>query len=174
VSLLDSAHPVWYPYYGSWLIAFIAELIFATLPLVYHRPTSSADLAQLALAAFRISLLLSLLFLLFGRRYPRARHNPSDEESQPLLASRHAQDSSEDSGRTQSSGKYGSFSTKGDSNAAVESASDTDWEAKDKKKEQEARNRVADRLRNDGNWWTYATGFSVRVASRVVFVTHCR
>ncbi|KAI9873720.1 MAG: hypothetical protein M1830_010691, partial [Pleopsidium flavum] len=161
VSLLDSAYPVWYPYYGSWLLALAAELVFATLPIVYHRPRGSVDLAQLALAVFRMFLLVLLLFLLFGRRYSKARHGPIDEESQPLLAPRHAQDSTEDSGRTKCSGQYGSVSTNGDSTTAVDNASDIDWDAKNKKKEQDARRRVEDRLMNDGNWWTYAKGFSI-------------
>lgn len=155
-SLLDSAYPVWYPYYGSWLVALVVEIVLITLSVVDSMPTTTIDSVDLGLAAARVGLLISLLLFLFGRRITAGRYNQGDEENQPLLAPSHVQGSSEDSGVTQGSTQYGSISTDGSG------AGKPDWETRAKERERKARQRVEDRLRDDGNWWTYAKGFSVR------------
>lgn len=159
MSLLESAYPVWYPYYGSWLITLVVEIVLLTMSAVYHRPTVRFGFVRLGVEAFRICLLTSLLLLLFGGKCTGSRYNQADEENQPLLASSHIQASSEDSGTTPCSAHYGSTSTGGSG------AGGTDWDAKDKERERRARKRVEDRLRDDGNWWTYAKGFSVNSLS---------
>lgn len=156
MSLLDSAYPVWYPYYGSWLIALVIEAVLITLSVGYSMPTTRLDSVVLGLAAARVGLLISLLLFLFGRRSTARRYSRGDEENQPLLAPSNVQGSSEDSGTAQSSTQYGSIPTGGSG------VGNTDWEASDKERERKARQRVEDRLRDDGNWWTYAKGFSVR------------
>lgn len=155
MSLLESADPVWYPYYGSWLVVLVGEILLTTLSVIYHGPTNTLASIQLGVVALRICLLLSVLVVLFGGKCIRARNNQGDEENQPLLVSPHVQDSSEDSDTTRGSTKYGSISTGG------YSVGNTEWEAKEKEREMKARKRVEDRLRNNGNWWTFAKGFSV-------------
>ena len=79
-----------------------------------------------------------------------------DEESTPLL--RHTQDSMTNS-------KYGStVSIVAGATSSFEEVA-LDFEAQDLKKEQENLQHVEDRLKRDGNWWTYARGFSVSLAS---------
>lgn len=150
---------MWYPYYGSWLITLVVEIVILTMSAVYHRPTIRFDFVRLGVESFRICLLVSLLLLLFGGRCIGSRNNQADEENQPLLTSPHIQDSSEDSGTTPRGAQYGSTSTNGSG------AGGTDWDAKDKERERRARKRVEDRLRDNGNWWTYAKGFSVNSLS---------
>ena len=155
VCLLDSAYPVWYPYYGSWLVAFTMEVVLVTLSVIYRRPTTRLQFVRLGLTAFRISLIVSLLLLWFCERCAGRQYSQADEENQPLLSNSHVQGFSEDSGTTQGSAQYGSITTSGNG------AESTDLEAKYKERERKAHKRVTDRLREDGNWWTYAKGFSV-------------
>jgi len=157
MSLLESADPVWYPYYGSWLVVLVGEILLTTLSVIYHGPTNTIASIQLGVVAFRMCLLLSVLVVLFGGKCIRARYNQGDEENQPLLVSPHLHDSSEDSNTTRGSTQYGSFSPGG------YRVGNTDWEAKQEEREMKARKRVEDRLRDNGNWWTYAKGFSVSV-----------
>ena len=82
-----------------------------------------------------------------------------DEESTPLLA--HVQNASQDAQDSTENPKYGStVSIETDGTSSSENV-DLDSEAQDLKEEQENRQHVEKRLKNDGNWWTYAKGFSV-------------
>ena len=165
MSLLDSADPVWYPYWGSWLIGLVGEILLTTLSIIYHRPENALDFFRSGAVAFRMCFLLSVLLVLFGGRCTRRRHNYADEENQPLLASSRVQGSSDDSGATPGSAQYGSISTGGSGTPPVTNTGAIDWEAKDMERERKARKRVEDRLRDNGNWWTYAKGFSVSFVS---------
>lgn len=155
VPLPDSAYPVWYPLYGSWIIILLGDIVLTVLSVIYRWPTSTLDILQLVVGTFRICLLLSMLLFLFRGRCTRGRYSQDDEENQPLLVSSRVQGPSEDSGATLVSTQYGSIS------GGESGAGSTDWEARDKERERKARKRVEDRLRDDGNWWTYAKGFSV-------------
>ncbi len=166
--MLDSAYPVWYPFYGSWLIALTLEIVATVLSIVYQWPKNTVDIVELGLAGLRMILLVLLLSCIFGRRCSGLRYTLNDEENQPLQKSGHTQDCYEGSGKTQSGTRYGSISTRnGGDLAAAEPVEDDeepvedDDEAKESEMDRKARKRVEDRLKNDGNWWTYVKGFSV-------------
>ncbi|KAI9704233.1 MAG: hypothetical protein M1836_007094 [Candelina mexicana] len=140
VALTDTEYPVWYPYYGSWLITFIAEFTLLVLYNVPRRRHSPYETLQIVIQVLRICLLILLPCSLFGPSLSRANQlsGRNDEESQALLTP-----SPEAQGNAKASG-YGTTDTKGKLDA-----------------KEERRKRLQERLEKDGNWWNYMKGYSM-------------
>jgi hypothetical protein len=81
-----------------------------------------------------------------------------DEERQSLLRKKLAPrpGSEESAEEAQNSTGYGSTDNGTDSQE-----SDRGEEDSYLKRQRESKEKIAKRLKNDGNWWTYAKGFSV-------------
>lgn len=145
MSLADSKHPVWYPYYGSWLLALILEIILFSLSLTTCRPSNPFGYTLLGI---QISRLLDLILLaaLQGE-------TPVSEEHTPLLTN-----------TGQPNGHVGLCNTAYESTAVEKSSSDgadLEFEAEDRKKEEERLKDIKKRLKVNGNWFTYAREFSI-------------
>jgi hypothetical protein len=157
LGLLDSKFPVWFPYYGSWLIALAAEIALATLPNSFRSPRPQFGYVQLTVQVSRVCLLLLLVIIFFGtRKEGNRRDSGSDEESQALLANGHIVEP----GKPQNGNSYGSVPSSVGANTPVTGESDESGDESDKERKKRMK-KLQERLANDGNWWTYARSFSV-------------
>lgn len=140
----------------------MVEVTLITVSLSSNDATRSPKNVQLPLKVLRIGLLALLLGLLFGWRRPVVGRDKHDEESTPLLA--HTESASQNMQDATANPKYGStVSIENDSTSSSEEVN-VDPDAQDLKEEQEHFQHVEKRLKDDGNWWTYAKGFSVSCA----------
>ncbi|EFZ03221.2 ABC transporter [Metarhizium robertsii ARSEF 23] len=137
---------VWYPYQGAWIIALAFETTLGAFGAVqsHTKTLSRHHTVELVLTILRCVLLLVLVFWAFFWRCVQAIHHRSDEEHQPLLA---------DAANGTPSG-YGSTS---DTEAASDEEAEYNWE----RREREAKEIMEKRLKEGGNWFTYAKGFMV-------------
>ncbi|KAL7267837.1 hypothetical protein RUND412_009559 [Rhizina undulata] len=142
LALLDSTKPVWYPYYGTWLIALATEICLSAVPEYYHWSSNPFKLAKLGIKATRLLLLIFLPVCFWGFQIRDNREDATDEESTGLL-----------SGITNSNDgtNYGS--------AEAEEADDDDYENSSEMRETRA--RMMKKLEESGNWWTYAKSFAI-------------
>jgi hypothetical protein len=140
MSLADSKHPVWYPYYGSWLLALILEIVLFSLSSTICRPLNHFGYTLLGI---QISRLLAFILL-------AALHGgtPVSEEHTPLLIN-----------IGQLNGHVGLSNATYGSTAVEKSSSDgadLEFEAEDRKKEEEQLQDIEKRLTANENWFTYA------------------
>lgn len=166
IALVDTKVPTWYPYYGTWFIGLFVELCLIIFPNVFSPPTNSTfDYLFLTIQAMRIFNLIALSIVYFYIRFSDNTHATIDAEHQSLLKKTTGPSSSESS--TLNGNGYG---TTGEAAAqdteAADDESDTASVASEDSylaRERETKEAVAKRLKEDGNWWTYLTGFSVRI-----------
>ena len=157
LGLLDSKFPVWFPYYGSWLIALAAEIVLAALPNSFRSPKPQFEYVQLTVQVSRVCLLLLLIIVFFGtRKEGNRRESGSDEESQTLLANGHTIEP----GKPQNGNSYGSVPSSNDARTPETRESEESGDEPDRE-EKKRMKKLQERLINDGNWWTYAKSFSV-------------
>lgn len=161
--LAKSEHPVWYPLFGSWILAILCESTLAVLH--FSRGTDYLSglpsMVHFGLCVSRASLLFLLAGIYFSRR-DRADHVESlDEERQSLLDSSGGARPSELSGNgTATTGQtqnqdYGS--TQGSDAATKKRQNELPYE----RREREGRERLEKRLQEEGNWFTYIRKFLV-------------
>ena len=158
-SLLGSRSSLWSPYYGSWLITLISEMLVLSLGMSTYRPSTGIEHVQLGLKASRLLLLAALPVITFAFLRTLNSDRGSDEEASPLLG--HSQEVSEES--QNSAGTYGSTVTR---NTAGNTSSTSSEQIKDlaqqeMKKEHDEEERLKKRLKESGNWWAYAKSYSV-------------
>ena len=123
---------------------------------VSHRPMSVDDLVLVAIQGLRLSIFLALPFLYFLPRSCTKDYTGSDPERQSLLK-KHCSFAACTGSRT--SGTSTERPATQGSNTAKDNdpASEDSWLAQ----EQKAKERVLERLKQDGNWLAYLKGFSV-------------
>lgn len=166
VGLSEAASPVWHPYVGSLGLALVFEPAIQALALAVRpaEPLAYTDLVDISSAAARyLAVILAVAFYLEGKCSWR-REKCTDSERQSLLktngnAGHHDTDSEDSSDGGQPNG-YGATS---DVSTDASQSSDTDgdespWE----RRERQASEQMEKRLKEKGNWVTYAKSFMVR------------
>ncbi|KAF4633947.1 hypothetical protein G7Y89_g4170 [Cudoniella acicularis] len=156
LALTDSKFPVWYPYYGTWFVGIVVELVLLILPNVFRPPESAFDFITIVIQALRICTFVVLVSLYFGLRNDEKCYDNADAERQSLLQKKLAPKPSSSEDSTVSGKGYGtteSNSQEPDSDAASEDS----WILEQRK----AQELVQKRLKQDGNWFTYAKGFAI-------------
>jgi hypothetical protein len=160
-SLSDAKHRVWYPYIGSYLIALVVEPVIETLAFLVRPPAAFTYIEftdVIAVTARYFSLVL-VLALYFGYRNRGRNKDGKDTERQSLLkngdpAGRAAEDPEEGQGTD-----YGSTSDSStDASQSLPDNAESPWE----RREREASEQMEKRLREKGNWFTYAKSLLVR------------
>ncbi len=145
MSLADSKHPVWYSYYGSWLLAFILEIVLFSLSSTICRPLNHFGYTLLGIQIYRL-LALILLAALHGE-------TPISEEHTSLLIN------------IGQLNEHVDLSNATYESTAVEESSlngaDLEFEAEGRKKEKERLQDIEKRLTANGNWFTYACEFFI-------------
>ncbi|KAK6843204.1 vacuolar ABC heavy metal transporter [Apiospora arundinis] len=150
---------VWYPFYGSWLIALAVEPIIATFSILssIQKPDQSTVYlwVNVAIAAARY-LVLALTVIIYFVWRARPEQTSEGDESDPLLpktSSRSGEGNhSGDSGYgTNSEGNTDATNTQTTNTETTNSPSDGEspWE----RQEREAREKVEKRLKSEGSWF---------------------
>ncbi len=146
ISLVNAKNAVvWYPYYGSWFIGLVAEAIFFTSVFTYGIPPSIFAYVQAAVQGCRILVLVLLSTILFTKS---SKSIGADEESASLLG--HDKGQSDDTQTPLGTSNYGSITITPNGEGA-----DLEYEAEQRKKDEERRERLEKRLQGEGNWFTY-------------------
>lgn len=140
VSLVQNKHPIWYPFYGSWLIALSSEALIISFELAKGSDNSAFVICHILVQACRLLLLIALPTVFLSRRLERS--TSSDEESSPLLG----QDKKSANGTKSTGGSlvYGALS-------ADSSKSGDESEDEDTKDEDKDRKKLEKRLQDSGN-----------------------
>jgi hypothetical protein len=141
------------------------ELTLLVVPNVFDTPDSPYDFTTIVLQSIRVCFFVILPSLYFGLRNDQKEYDNADAERQSLLRKKLAgkkssEDSSKSYGGTTDTNNKDSDTTK----AANDAGSEDAWVLR----EREAEEKVQKRLKQDGNWFTYAKGFAVNTQ-----VTRC-
>ena len=160
--MTDSKFPVWYPYYVTWFVGIIVELVLAVVPNVFKPPKSPFDYVVIVIQGLRICIFIVLPSLYFGLRNDKKEYDNCDAERQSLLRKKLAPKASSSDNSTANGNGYGATT---DANAqesdtadnASDAGSEDSWLAEQRK----AQEMIDKRLQQDGNWFTYAKGFMV-------------
>lgn len=161
--LLDTKFPVWYPYYGIWFIAAISEIILAILSNVSSRTYGVFELISLSIQCLRVCTILALLCIYLGLRARKESYGNWDAERQALIRKTLAPKQSKANNIADSGNGYGAVSNTETIDPTSKSDNSDDSDDGFFRGSNKARERVQRRLENDGNWWTYVKGFSVRL-----------
>lgn len=160
-SLSSTPSPVWYPFYGAWLIAIVMEpLLFAIDISATHPQQSSPTLVFVGIAftGIRYIVLVSLVFTYFFL-HGTVNEIATDEERSLLLPK---PDRSSDGDCSADSG-YGTNTeaTNTDANNTETVNSPSDPESPWERQERIAREQMEKRLKSEGSWFAYIKGFMV-------------
>ncbi|TVY75636.1 Heavy metal tolerance protein [Lachnellula suecica] len=162
LALTDTKFPVWYPYYGTWFVGSASEITLLALSNVVHSPESAFDYIEIIIRVLRICIFILLPAVYFGLRNDKKKYDNSDAERQSLLRKKLAPEpsSSEDSTTTPANTNGNGY---GSTDQTAEDSDSSDDPSEDSyiKKERKAKNMIQKRLKQDGNWFTYAKGFTV-------------
>ncbi|KAL8926297.1 MAG: hypothetical protein Q9208_003019 [Pyrenodesmia sp. 3 TL-2023] len=161
IVLHRTRRPVSYPHVGSWLITLVFDIVLFSFFASQHTVTTAVSVLLLVTWACRILALLALLAIQAAARF-NLRRSRSDEESTSLLR-RKIVASFRRNSDLQPGGGYGSISVNNDPNA---SSTDSEGSESENSSDDEAKKRqkaVSERLKEDGNWFTYLRGFSIFV-----------
>ncbi|KAI1815821.1 hypothetical protein GGS20DRAFT_306753 [Poronia punctata] len=164
-SLGDASQIVWYPYYGSWLLASTFELAMGILQLLIAHGVSAVHLdtgteaeapvfirLDGSLSIIRFAIMSTIVLVHFSDK--KIDIAAEDEERSPLLPKL-------DHGSTDSG--YGTSSeaaTTGATNTETAS-SPSDPESPWERQQRLLREKMEKRLKSEGNWIAYVKGFMV-------------
>jgi hypothetical protein len=139
------------------------------VPNVFDPPKSVFNFVLTAFQAVRIAIFIILVSLYFGLRNDKKQYDNADAERQSLLRKKFAPKQGSEDSTTATGNGYGATTTtttttteNGAQSETADDASDASedsWLAERRK----AQEKVAERLKQDGNWFTYAKGFAVSV-----------
>lgn len=137
-----------YPYYGSWFIGLVAEAILFTSVLTYGISPSAFTYIRVTIQACRMLILVLLSTALFTNYSKRIAPVAADEESASLLG--HRKGESDDTQASSGKSCYGSITITANGEGA-----DLEYEAEQRRKDRERKERLEKRLQAEGNWFTY-------------------
>jgi hypothetical protein len=155
LALFETKFPVWYPYYVNWGIGIAFECFFILASTHFGGKKDAFDIAIFLLQVLRLVTLMALPYVFMLARNRKEVYENVDEERQSLLRNKLApRPGSLES--TEEGNGYGT--TENDSDSQESEVGEEDSYLK---MQRENKEMMEKRLRNDGNWWTYAKGFSV-------------
>ncbi|OTB05557.1 hypothetical protein M426DRAFT_56873 [Hypoxylon sp. CI-4A] len=169
-SLSSDSDTVWYPFYGSWIIALVFEpvnvaLLFiaardpeATIPTTHEKSSLFLQL-QASIVIVRWVLVLSAILTYFTWKQSGIDVE-EDEERAPLIPK---PDQRVNGGDTSADSGYGTNSEGTNTEATnTETAnSPRDIESPWERQQRISREKIEKRLKNEGNWIAYAKGFLI-------------
>ncbi|KAI2628300.1 hypothetical protein GGS21DRAFT_540480 [Xylaria nigripes] len=171
-SLGDPTDVVWYPYYGSWLMASVFEPALAVLDFFIAHRASTVHLdvhpefelstfiyldAAISVARFIIALITVLIYI------SSCKHNDaagSDEERCPLIP-KSDQRSSNGHGSADSGYGTSSEAANTDTTNTETESSPADPESPWERQQRLLREKMEQRLKSEGSWIAYVKGFMV-------------
>jgi hypothetical protein len=166
--LTDSKFPVWYPYYVTWFFGTVVELALVVVPNVFEPPKSPFEFVIIVIQGLRICIFITLPSLYFGLRNDKKEYDNCDAERQSLLRKKLAlKASSSENGAANGNGYGGTTDANAQESDTTDNASDAGSEDSWLAEQRKAQEMIDKRLQQDGNWFTYAKGFTV---SSFVFI----
>ncbi|KAH6651141.1 hypothetical protein F5144DRAFT_638766 [Chaetomium tenue] len=163
--LSEAANPVWYPYIGSFGIAFIFEPIMGVLSLMARPagPPKFIDVFDLSALAVRyLAVILAVVFYLEGNRHAREEKGTDSERQSLLKTNGHASHDSDSDDQSNGAQQNGYGATSDGSTDSNQSSSDTDDDENPyERRQRQASEQMEKRLKEKGNWVTYAKSFRV-------------
>lgn len=151
--------PKWWPFYSTWICALATETLMFGCLVSFVRPSNPLERGQLAVKIIRIVFLIVLPASYFFFSAIDQGIMANDEESAPLLG--------HDEVRPEDSPKSGYGSTTNNTKTSSASCSDDEEaEVEESKERAEKLKKLQDRVRENGNWFTYLKEFT---ASRPPF-----
>ncbi|RPB23118.1 hypothetical protein L211DRAFT_883629, partial [Terfezia boudieri ATCC MYA-4762] len=138
--LIESPEPVWYPYWGSWILGLVGELSIILLSMKSEATAPQRSIfaaTEFLLRYLRLVILLSLPILFWGfRKRSIVTETSNTDETAPLL------------GQTRTNEEYGAIVHIGNS------------DDEDSGKESEFQERARKRI-EEGGWLEYAKSFKI-------------
>lgn len=150
---------MWYPHVWSWVITLIFDIVLFSFFASQHTVSTAVNVLLLVTWACRILALLALLVIHTAVRF-NFRRPKSDEESTSLLRQKIVASFGRNS-NLQPGGDYGSVTVNNDPNASATDSGDSDSENSSDDEAKKRQKAVSERLKEDGNWFTYLRGFSI-------------
>lgn len=149
---------MWYPYYVPWFLGIVVEILLLVIPNVLHGPKNISDYVCIVIQTLRVTAFISLPILFFGLRNDKEKYDNADAERQALLSKKlSAKASSSD----ESSTDYGTIEGEDEDSDTADNVSEAGSEDSWIAEQQKTKDLIAKRLKQDGNWFTYAKGFTV-------------
>lgn len=168
----DTAEIVWYPYYGSWLLASLFEPAIAVIEFLVAHEVSSVHLdahpdvelpafirSDAAFSIVRFTVLLSIVAIHFSS-CNNIDSTSSDEEQSPLIP-KSDQISGDGNGSADSGYGTSSEATNTDATNTKTANSPTDPESPWERQQRLLREKMEKRLKSEGSWIAYVKGFMV-------------
>ncbi|KAI1383067.1 uncharacterized protein F4822DRAFT_440762 [Hypoxylon trugodes] len=169
-SLRNDSDTVWYPFYGSWLIAVALEPVNASLLfIVASNPTATIPInydnwplfvrIDASFAVVRCVAALSAILAYFLWR-ESGIDGDEDEERAPLIPKPNQRSNGAD---TSGDSGYGTNTegTNTDATNTETANSPSDLESPWERQQRISREKIEKRLKNEGNWIAYAKGFLI-------------
>ncbi|KAI1318876.1 hypothetical protein F5Y16DRAFT_112012 [Xylariaceae sp. FL0255] len=171
-SIGDLSNIVWYPYYGSWLLASLFEPVMAviSLTLAHNSYGDGQDtflgwepplFVQLdaSFSLIRFAIVLGVLVVYFSSHVPDTA-DASDEERAPLIPK---PDQASNNGNGSTDSGYGTSSevANTESTNTETTTSPTDPESPWERHQRELREKMEKRLKDEGSWIAYVKGFTL-------------
>lgn len=173
--LAKTEHPVWFPLYGSWLLAIACETTMAALYFVHSgKSLSGLPLAvHFGLCTLRVSLLLFITVAYFSRRDRAIPVQSADEERQSLLDSNGNAQTPEVSGNESATARQNQDQNYGSTQESDAATKKRPNELPYERRRREGREKLEKRLQEEGNWFTYIRKFFVSlVGERATSLDH--
>ena len=157
--LSDSEKPVWYPFIGPYVLGLVFEPALQAAAAVDRRSRGWGyfDIVEVSIVATRYVAIIGIVACYFVW-CSRDVECGSDAEQQPLLQKNGGQSTTSEDAENSDDSNYGS--TSGESTNASQTSTEnaeSPWE----KRQREAREQMEKRLKEHGNWLTYAKSFAV-------------
>jgi ABC-type multidrug transport system fused ATPase/permease subunit len=152
ILLADSKFPVWHPYYVNWIIAILFEIILVVVTRIYQPIEDVFDIISVSIQSLRACNIILLPCMYLALRNRTATYEVFDPEREALLGSPDAAPIP-----ANDTPKYGA-TTPADDDADSIIDDENDSYLRQRREDKE---RVAKRLEQDGNWWTYAKAFTI-------------
>ncbi len=169
-ALFDSEFPVWYPYYGNWVAAIVVETALLVASTVLHRPVDVYDFISVSISGLCACNFIILFCVYLAARNREGINENDDAERQSLLRSEILPGASNSEDPGQNANEYGATDDSSDDESnkktEEEEASEDYWF----KRQRENEEKIAKRLKADGNWWSYCKGFFVRISCLIYVI----
>jgi energy-converting hydrogenase Eha subunit A len=141
LAIVDTQKPVWYPYYGSWLISVIAETCLLSLSISANAAPNNFEIGRFGIQGLRM-----LMFAAVPLGVWAVRDKDMDmegHESERLLGAEPVQPSA--------------YGTAPEDNSVREARA--------------VHARMMKKIEESGSWWTYVKSFSVSLSFQIRLVT---
>lgn len=153
-----------HPFYVTWSVALLGEILLSILSLVDSLPTTATAYGRLGLHAVRISVLAALLGASLAAWRQKKKRKVPDDECRPLLPGADEVVGSQESGHQDSNGDASNYGTNGSKRKPDQSGDGVEAPADGSKGDEnatQAQEKEKGDARKTGDWWAFVKRFRV-------------